>query len=61
MIKKQAPKTTEIYDTSEGTTPYSDWLSKLRDVSTIALIRARIDRIEEDLGQAQVGTGLFPT
>ena len=60
MIKNGAKKL-KIYDTTEGTRPYSDWLSKLRDVSAIARIRARIDRIEEgNLGTYKaLGTGLF--
>ena len=58
---KSGPKKLKIYDTAEVTRPYSEWLTKLRDVSAVARIRARIDRIEEgNLGQYKaLGTGLF--
>ena len=58
---KSGPKKLKIYETSEGTRLYSEWLNKLRDVSAVARIRARIDRIEEgNLGQYKaLGTGLF--
>lgn len=58
---KQGLKILKVYDTSEGKKPYLDWLKSLRDVSTIARIRARIDRIEEgNLGiYKALGTGLF--
>jgi putative addiction module killer protein len=60
-VIKNGPKKLKIYDTAEGKRPYSEWLYKLRDVATIARIRARIDRIEEgNLGQYKaLGTGLF--
>lgn len=58
---KNGTKKLKIYDTAEGKRPYSEWLQKLRDVTTVARIRARIDRIEEgNLGQYKaLGTGLF--
>ena len=45
----------------QGRRPYSDWLRCLRDVTTDARIRTRIDRIEEgNLGQYKaLGIGLF--
>ncbi len=45
----------------EGRQPYSEWLKGLRDVTTVARIRARIDRIEEgNLGDYKpLGIGLF--
>lgn len=58
---KSGPKKLKIYDTAEGKRPYSEWLHRLRDVTTVARIRARIDRIEDgNLGQYKaLGTGLF--
>lgn len=58
---KSGPKKLQIYDTLEGKKPYLDWLKSLRDVTTVARIRARIDRIEEgNLGNYRpLGTGLF--
>lgn len=58
---KSGQKILKIYDTIEGKNPYLDWLKSLRDVSTIARIRARIDRIEEgNLGNHKsLGLGLF--
>ena len=58
---KHGPKKLKIYDTIEGRQPYSEWLKGLRDVTTVARIRARIDRIEEgNLGDYKpLGTGLF--
>lgn len=58
---KSGPKILRIYDTIEGKKPYLSWLKSLRDVSTIARIRARIDRIEEgNLGSYRpLGAGLF--
>ena len=58
---KHGPKKLKIYDTIEGRQPYSEWLKGLRDVTTVARIRARIDRIEEgNFGDYKpLGTGLF--
>jgi putative addiction module killer protein len=60
-VIKNGLKKLKIYDTAEGKRPYSEWLHKLRDVTTVARIRARIDRIEDgNLGQYKaLGTGLF--
>lgn len=58
---KPGPKKLKIYDTSDGKRPYSDWLYGLRDVATVARIRARIDRVEEgNLGNYKpLGVGLY--
>ena len=58
---KAGPKKLKIYDTIKGKQPYLDWLKTLRDVSTIARIRARIDRIEDGIlgNYRALGTGLF--
>ncbi len=58
---KFGPKKIKIYDTAEGKKPYLDWLKKLSDLTTIARIRARIDRLEEgNLGNYKpLGTGIF--
>ncbi len=57
----QGPLSIIVYETAEGKRPYSDWIKNLRDSTTVARIRARIDRIEEgNLGQYKaLGTGLF--
>ena len=61
FVIKPGPKKLKIYDTAEGKRPYSEWLKSLRDITTVARIRSRLDRIEEgNLGQYKtLGTGLF--
>ena len=58
---KAGPKKLKIYDAIKGKQPYLDWLKTLRDLSTIARIRARIDRIEDGIlgNYRALGTGLF--
>ena len=33
------------YETEEGRVPFNDWLSRLKDPKTRAIIRARVNRI----------------
>jgi len=41
----QHPITLEIYITTKGTKPFADWLKRLPDIKTRAIIRARLNRI----------------
>ena len=41
----QHPITLEIYITTKGTKPFADWLNRLPDIKTRAIIRARLNRI----------------
>ena len=58
---KPGPKIIRLYDTLDGRVPFSEWLLRLKDVTTAARIRARIDRAEDgNLGNYKaLGTGLF--
>ncbi|WP_019501183.1 type II toxin-antitoxin system RelE/ParE family toxin [Pseudanabaena sp. PCC 6802] len=55
------PQELRIYETSQGETPFSSWLSSLRDREARARIRKRLDRIElGNLGDYRsVGGGVF--
>lgn len=48
LMIKAGPKVLKIYVTFDGKQPYSEWLRNLRDTMTVARIRTRIDRIEEE-------------
>ncbi len=51
----------KIYVTKEGKSPFSDWLSSLKDVRGRATIRARLNRVRlGNLGDCKpVGEGVF--
>jgi putative component of toxin-antitoxin plasmid stabilization module len=38
-------KELRIYETKDGKAPFSDWLSKLKDVSARGVIRTRLNRV----------------
>jgi putative addiction module killer protein len=54
------PKVVQIYVTSEGQTPFSEWLASLRDSKARAKIRVRLDRVSlGNLGDCHgVGDGV---
>ena len=54
------PKVVQIYVTSEGRTPFSEWLASLRDSKARAKIRVRLDRVSlGNLGDCHgVGDGV---
>lgn len=54
------PKEIQIYVTSEGRSPFSEWLASLRDNKARAKIRVRLDRVSlGNLGDCHgVGEGL---
>lgn len=39
------PQDIQIYQTTQGKSPYIDWLEGLKDVSAQALITKRMDRV----------------
>jgi len=39
------PRELEIYEASDGTCPFEDWLNSLKDITARALIRKRLTRI----------------
>ena len=52
----------EIYQNQNGNEPFVEWLSSIRDKTTVARIRSRLRRIEEtgNLGDYRsVGGGVF--
>lgn len=55
------PRQLIIYSTATGTKPFSEWLDKLRDRTTVVRIHARLDRAETgNLGDCKsIGGGLF--
>jgi putative addiction module killer protein len=54
------PKEVQIYVTSEGRAPFSEWLASLRDIKARAKIRVRLDRVSlGNLGDCHgVGEGV---
>lgn len=41
------PREIRSYQTDDGKYPFSEWLDSLPDIKTKAIIRARLDRVEE--------------
>jgi len=60
-MKKITNKTLRNYVSPEGSEPFQEWLDSLKDATTRARIRRRLDRVE--LGNfgdhASVGDGVF--
>jgi len=54
-------RTIVIYETQSGKSPFTEWLSQLRDVKARAIVRARLNRIElGNFGDCKsVGDGVF--
>jgi len=54
------PRVLLIFETGDGKLPFEEWLNKLRDLRTRAVIRKRLDRIGlGNLGDAKsVGKGV---
>lgn len=55
------PREIELYVTSDGDSPFEDWLSGLRDAKARAKIRVRLDRVRlGNLGDCKsVGSGIL--
>ena len=53
-------RTIVIYETTDGKSPFLDWLNGLRDVKARATIRARLDRVRlGNLGDSKsIGDGV---
>jgi putative addiction module killer protein len=53
--------TIEIYQTDNGKRPFSQWLKDIKDQTTKAKVRLRLDRLEMgNFGQCKsVGEGVF--
>ncbi len=53
-------RTIVIYETTDGKSPFLDWLNELKDIKARATIRARLDRVRlGNLGDAKnIGDGV---
>jgi putative addiction module killer protein len=54
-------RTILVYKTSDGKSPFLDWLNGLKDIKARAAIRARLDRVRlGNLGDSKsVGNGVY--
>ncbi len=61
IMMESQPREIERYVTSEGKVPFTEWLEAVRDRTTRAKIKFRLDRVEEgNLGDYRsVGDGVF--
>jgi putative addiction module killer protein len=55
------PREIEVYETSNGQAPFTEWFASIQDTKTQTRIRGRLDRVEAgNFGDCQsVGDGVF--
>ncbi len=55
------PRKIELYVTTEGSCPFEDWLTRLKNAKARAKIRVRLDRVSSgNLGDYKsLGSGIF--
>ena len=60
-MRETYPRDIQVYQTSNGIEPFTEWLASIRDIRTQARIQARLERLEDgNLGDYQtVGEGVI--
>ena len=58
---RSAQRQIVIYETTDGKSPFLDWINELRDVKARATVRARLDRVRlGNLGDSKsIGGGVY--